>query len=168
MYFFLIYQYFPAILTQVLACWLRLMALGHCLKQCWLLISSDLWFSQESNFRASQSVSLQWRHDGRDGIWNHQPHHCLLNRLFRRISKKTSKLQVTGFVWGIHRWPVNSPHKWPVMRKMFPFDDVILCKRGLMSLSSPSQSCHVCRQLTNHCFPARVGTGYSQSNSYSP
>ena len=29
-------------------------------------------------------------------------------------------------VWGIHRWPVNSPHKWPVTRKMFPFDDVIM------------------------------------------
>ena len=30
-----------------------------------------------------------------------------------------------AFVRGIHRWPVNSPHKWPVTRKMFPFDDVI-------------------------------------------
>ena len=32
-----------------------------------------------------------------------------------------------AFVWGIHRWPVNSPHKWPVTRKIFPFDDVIMC-----------------------------------------
>ena len=31
-----------------------------------------------------------------------------------------------AFVWGIHRRPVNSPHKRPVMRKMFPFDDVIM------------------------------------------
>ena len=31
-----------------------------------------------------------------------------------------------GFVRGIHRWPVNSPHKGPVTRKMFPFDDVIM------------------------------------------
>ena len=31
-----------------------------------------------------------------------------------------------AFVWGIHRWPVNSPHKWPVPWKMFPFDDVIM------------------------------------------
>ena len=29
-----------------------------------------------------------------------------------------------AFVRGIHRWPVNSPHKWPVTRKRFPFDDV--------------------------------------------
>ena len=31
-----------------------------------------------------------------------------------------------AFVRGIHRWPVNSQHKWPVTGKMFPFDDVIL------------------------------------------
>ena len=31
-----------------------------------------------------------------------------------------------AFVWGIHRWPVNSPLKWPVTWKMFPFDDVIM------------------------------------------
>ena len=31
-----------------------------------------------------------------------------------------------AFVWGMHRGPVNSPHKWPVTRKMFPFDDVIV------------------------------------------
>ena len=31
-----------------------------------------------------------------------------------------------AFVRGIHRRPLNSPHKWPVTRKMFPFDDVIM------------------------------------------
>ena len=31
-----------------------------------------------------------------------------------------------AFVRGIHRWPVNSPHKWPVMRKMFPLNNVII------------------------------------------
>ena len=31
-----------------------------------------------------------------------------------------------AFVWGIHRWPVNSPHKRSVKQKMFPFDDVIM------------------------------------------
>ena len=31
-----------------------------------------------------------------------------------------------AFVWGIHRWPVNSPQKWPVTLKMLPFDDVIM------------------------------------------
>ena len=44
--------------------------------------------------------SLQWRYNGRDGVSNHQPHDCLLNRLFRRRSKKTSKLRVTGLCAG--------------------------------------------------------------------
>ena len=43
-----------------------------------------------------------------------------------RRSKKTPKIRVTGHMRGIHRGPVNSPHKWPVTRKMFPFDDVIM------------------------------------------
>ena len=47
--------------------------------------------------------SLQWRHNGRDSVSNHQPHHCLLSRLFRRKSKKTSKVRVTGLCVG------NSP-----------------------------------------------------------
>ena len=34
-----------------------------------------------------------------------------------------------AFAWGIHRGPVNSPHKWPVTQKMFPFDDVIMDSR---------------------------------------
>ena len=36
-----------------------------------------------------------------------------------------------AFVHGIHRWPVNSPHKWAVTRKMFPFDDVIMVTYSL-------------------------------------
>ena len=72
------------------------------------------------------SVSLQWRHNGRDSVSNQQPYYCLVNRLFRRISKKTSKLRVIGLCVGNSPGPVNSPHKWSVTRKMFPFDDVIM------------------------------------------
>ena len=50
-----------------------------------------------------QRSTLQWRHYRPDGVSNHQPHHCLLNRLFRRRSKKTSKLRITGLCVG------NSP-----------------------------------------------------------
>ena len=70
--------------------------------------------------------SLWWRHNDHDSVSNHQPHECLLNRLFRRRSKKTSKLRVTGLCVGNSPGPVNSPHKGPVTRKMFPFDDVIM------------------------------------------
>ena len=45
-------------------------------------------------------TALQWRHYGRDGVSNHQPHDCLLNRLFRRRSKKTPKLRVTDLCEG--------------------------------------------------------------------
>ena len=44
--------------------------------------------------------SLQWRHNGHDGVSNHQPYDCLLNRLFRRRSNKTSKPCVTGLCEG--------------------------------------------------------------------
>ena len=70
--------------------------------------------------------ALRWRHNDHPGVSNHQPHGCLLNRLFRRRWKKTSKLRVTGLCAGNSPGPVNSPHKGPVTRKMFPFDDVIM------------------------------------------
>ena len=44
----------------------------------------------------ANSTVLKWRHNGRDGISNYQPHKCLLNCLYRHISKQTSKLRVTG------------------------------------------------------------------------
>ena len=59
--------------------------------------------SQSIDIGIDIKISLQWRHNGRDGVSNHQPHHCLLNRLFRRRSKKISKLRVTGLCAG------NSP-----------------------------------------------------------
>ena len=39
-----------------------------------------------------------------------------------------------AFVQGIHRWPVNSPRKWPVTWKMFPFDDIMMmsCHAGFI------------------------------------
>ena len=40
--------------------------------------------------------------------------------------RKHQSSALLAFVRGIHRWPVNSPHKGPVTRKMFPFDDVII------------------------------------------
>ena len=48
-------------------------------------------------------LPLRWRLNGRDSVSNHQLHGCLLNRLFRRRWKKTSKLRVTGLCEG------NSP-----------------------------------------------------------
>ena len=47
-----------------------------------------------------------------------------------------------AFVRGIHRWPVNSPHKGPVTRKMFPFDDVIMCFRHRLTWQQNSPQPH--------------------------
>ena len=82
---------------------------------------------------------LRWHHNDHDGVSNHQPHHCLLNRLFGHRSKKTSKPRVTGFCAG--NSPVNSSHKWPVTRKMFPFDDVIMLRFAIACLHlTPNKS----------------------------
>ena len=84
----------------------------------WIYVSEPTYFTAH--------YTLQWRHNGHDGTWNHQRHNCLLKCLFRRRSKKTSKLHVSVFVGGIHRWPMNSTHKWPVTHKMSPFNDDIM------------------------------------------
>ena len=52
---------------------------------------------------SAHSVSLRWRHNEHDGVSHLQPYDCLLNRLFRRRSKKIPKLRVTGLCAG------NSP-----------------------------------------------------------
>ena len=67
-----------------------------------------------------------WHQNDHDGISNHQPCGCLLNLLFRRRWKKTWKLRITGLCAGNSPKPVNSQHKGPVTRKMFPFDGVIM------------------------------------------
>ena len=113
-------------------------------------------------------LPLQWRHNERDGVSNHQPHHCFLNRLFQaqmkeniksprwRLKSPASPLFPQPFIqaqmkeniksprhwplWGEftgHRW--NPPHKGPVTRKIFPFDDVIMDTRngcGVIVLTS--------------------------------
>ena len=74
-------------------------------------------------------IPLHWRHNGCDSVSNHQPRGCLLNRLFRRRSKKTSELPVTGLCVAPSLL-VPFVHKGPVTRKMFPFDDVIMLTNG--------------------------------------
>ena len=78
-------------------------------------------------------LPLHWRHNDHDSVSNHQPHNCLLNRLFRCRSKKTSKPRVTGLCVRNSPGPVNSSHKGPVTRKKFPFDDVIMLGRSVFA-----------------------------------
>ena len=71
---------------------------------------------------------LQWRHNGRDSVSNHQLHDWIVySTVYSDADQRKHESSVSlAFVRGIHRGPVNSPHKWPVTRKMFPFDDVIM------------------------------------------
>ena len=82
----------------------------------WKLSSWQLPITRETNLmkmtqfpfgyqipRESDALSLQWCHNGRDSVLNHKPRECLLSRLIRRRSKKTSKLRDTGLCAG------NSP-----------------------------------------------------------
>ena len=71
-------------------------------------------------------MSLQLRHNGRDGVLNHQPRDCLLNRIFRRRSKKTPKLRVTGLCAGNSPVTGEFPAQRAINAEMFPFDDVIM------------------------------------------
>ena len=70
-------------------------------------------------------MSLQERPNERYGVSNHRHPDCLVSRLFRRTSTKTSKLRVTGLCEWNPPVTAHSPHKGPVMRKKFPFDNVI-------------------------------------------
>ena len=51
------------------------------------------------------------------------------------------------FVWGIHRGPVNYPHKWPVTRKMFPFDDVIMRIRAIFAKNTHRWGLYITNQI---------------------
>ena len=81
---------------------------------CWL----DLW---------NKLKSVKWRHNEHNGVSNHQPHDCLLIPFIQDADQRKHQSSVwLAFVRGIHRWPVNSLHKGPITRKMFPFDDIAM------------------------------------------
>ena len=90
----------------------------------------------------SAQWSLQWRHNKCDGVSNHQCLDCLLNYLFKRKSKKTSKLRVAGPCEGNPSVTGGFPLQ-KVTRTMIPFDNVIMFQGLLIQFSSlcnPAQS----------------------------
>ena len=66
---------------------------------------------------------LQWRHNVSNGVSNYRHYDCLLNRLFMLDQRKQQISASLTSVRGLQLWPVNSPHKWPVTRKMFSLDN---------------------------------------------
>ena len=96
---------------------------GHQLSRVW-----ENWPCCNGN---ALDTALPWRHSERHGVSNHQHIYCLLSRLFRHQSKKTSKLRVNGLWEGGPPVTGGVPSKGPVTGIMFPFfDDVIMsiCK----------------------------------------
>ena len=79
-----------------------------------------------SGLNGHWAFPLQLCHNELAGVSNHQRHDYLFNRLITRRAKKTSKLRVTGLYVGNSPVTGESPHRGPVTRKMFPFDDVIM------------------------------------------
>ena len=59
--------------------------------------------------QSMKCYTLRWRHNGGDSVSNHQPYDCLLNRLWRRKWKETSKLRVTGLCAGNSLGPSEFP-----------------------------------------------------------
>ena len=84
-------------------------------------------------------LTLPWCHNGRGSVSNHQPHDCLLNRLFTRRSKKTTKLRVTGLWVGTSPGTAELPSQ--IASSAFPFDDVIMIVVNVVQ--------YLCRQSTD-------------------
>ena len=86
------------------------------------------WFSVNL-FKApkpADQIALQWHHNERNGTWNHWCLDCLLSRLFRCKSKKTSKLLVTGLCEGNPLVRSGFPSQRTSNMEMFPLDDFIM------------------------------------------
>ena len=89
---------------------------------------------------AGMVAVLQWHHNERDGISNHQHIDCLLYRCSCADKKDQSSASLV-VVRGIHRWPMNSPIKRPVTRKMIPFDHVTMGMRHSFEITDVTYVC---------------------------
>ena len=76
--------------------------------------------------------SLQWHYNGYDDIVSQSTSLTIVYSIVYSDAdqRKHQSSASLAFVRGIHQGPVNSPHKWPVTQKMFPFDDVIMTSMG--------------------------------------
>ena len=134
-------------LAHVMACYLR--APSHYLNQCWLIISTARWYLSEGSFTRDASavntqISLKITYlTLHSNVLAHELHYNdgITSAMESQITgllivcstvcsgtdqRKHQSSASLAFVRGIHRWPVNSPHKAPVTQKRFPFDDVII------------------------------------------
>ena len=107
--------FFPKELKVLIKCWVFSQWSSH--QRQWDLFL-EIWVTCMYIFHSS----LQWRHNEHDVVSNHQPHDCVYSSVYSGADQSKYKISASlAFVKGIHRRPVNSPHKGPVTRKMFPF-----------------------------------------------
>ena len=100
-------------------------------------VASENYFGASIRYQFIQvhEYSLQWRHNERDCISNHQPHYFCPTVYSGAGLRKHQSSASLAFVRGIHRWPVNPPHEGPVLRKIFHLM-TSLCFITLRRLSS--------------------------------
>ena len=113
-------------------------------------LKSSFTKDKELDILCSQYHGCWWPSDGRSQVFRSHAINLIILERYSDIVIGTVASQITNltivystvysgedqrkhqssaslaFVWGIHRWPVNSLHKGPETRKMFPFDDVIM------------------------------------------
>ena len=121
----------------------RAFLLCLCINRCTCSSLYTFFFGYE-NLSWGLPCTLQWRHNGRGSVSNHQPHDCLLNRWFRRRSKKTSKLRVTGHCAGNSPGTGEFPVQMASNAENVPFYDVIMDKaqwRSCEKMKKCNQSC---------------------------
>ena len=106
--------------------------------------------------------SLHWRHNEHDRVSNHQPHDCLLNRLFRRRSEKISKLRVTGLCAGnspetgefpaqIASYAENVSIWWRHHVHRLVSNAIVWCIVFVRFNKSISGEAEVCERIGHHC-----------------
>ena len=124
--------------SVVLLCFIMFGLTRHLGVFIWIIYLYSLWDGTRTNETTLRDMGWVWRHNEHDGVSNHQPHDCLLNRLFRRRSMKTSKLCVTGLcagnspvtgefpaqrvsnaenvsIWWRHHWTITMHNKTPTV-----------------------------------------------------
>ena len=134
------------------------------------------WYWLDATRQAIGWTSL-WRHNGRDGVPNHQPHACLLNRSFRRRSKKTSKPRVTGLCAGYSPVTGEFPAQMASNAENVSIwwchhDQFWLLPKRLLNISQRSGNCeynsHSCETLWDLTYFAIWRTRKTRMRNWTP
>ena len=96
------------------------------------------------SFLSDSQVAVEWMASNMEKVCNTHYSDVIMGSMASQITSLTIVYLTVysaslAFVRWIHRWSVNSPHKWPVTRKMFPFDEVIMSKALVGRLESGMQ-----------------------------